>query len=161
MYLLGIKWLFLLITALHPFYVSVTEIHHNQKEKSLEITCKVFIDDMEDALRKSYKTKVDFSNDELQIINNKLVADYFTKRLILSADGKPVKLNFIGYEKDSESVYCYFEVPNVVSVKKLDMINSILQDYIDSQINIVHVTFNGNRKSYKLDYPHKQVSFTF
>lgn len=161
MLLLVTKWLFLVFTALHPFYVSVTEIHHNQQEKSLEITCKVFIDDLEDALRKRYKTNVDFSTDDLQNINNKLVADYFTKRLVLSADGKPVKLNFVGYEKDSESVYCYFEVPNVVAVKKLNMINSILQDYIDSQINIIHVFINGSRKSYKLDYPHKQASFIF
>ncbi len=150
-----------LFSVVHPFYVSVTEIHHNQKEKSLEITCKVFIDDMEETLKNNYKTKVDLSNVSHQIINNKFINDYFTKHLTLSADGKPVRLNFVGFEKDSESVYCYFEVINVASVKKIDLNNSILQDFTDKQINIIHATVNGTRRSYKLDFPNKQVSFQF
>jgi hypothetical protein len=58
-------------------------------------------------------------------------------------------------------VYCYFEVAQVPAVKKLQLNNSILQDLTADQINIMHVTVNGSRKSYKLDYPQKQASFNF
>ena len=30
---------------LHPFFISVTEINHNIKDKSLEVSCKIFTDD--------------------------------------------------------------------------------------------------------------------
>jgi hypothetical protein len=145
----------------HPFYVSVTEINHNRETKSLEITCKVFADDMEDILKKSYKTTVDLSAPGQQAQNNRLVSDYVTRHLDLAIDGKPAKLSFVGFEKDSESAYCYFEVPNVPTLKTLKVSNSILQDLNTEQINIMHVTVNGNRKSYKLDYPHKEAAFTF
>jgi hypothetical protein len=145
----------------HPFYVSVTEINHNRQAKSLEITCKIFADDLEDILKKNYKTTVDLNSKTQEEANNRLVSDYFSRHLSLSTDGKPVKLSYIGFEKDSESAYCYFEVSNIASLKKLDVSNSILQDLTPEQINIMHVTVNGSRKSYKLNAPHKEASFTF
>jgi len=145
----------------HPFYVSVTEISHNAKDKTLEVSCKIFADDMEDILKKIYGTKVDLSNTQHQDQNNKLITDYISKHLVFVADGKPQKLSYIGYEKESEAVYCYFEVSNLATLKKLDITNSLLQDFNNTQINIMHVVVNGNRKSYKLDFPNKQASFTF
>ena len=177
MVLLSFKWLFVSLLSLlsfqpnesdpathaafHPFYVSVTEIHHNGTNKALEISCKIFVDDMEETLKKNYKAKVDLSNSQNQEQNNKLIADYISRHLVFVADGKPQKLSYVGYEKESEAVYCYFEVPNVATIKKLDVTNSLLQDYTSDQINIMHVVVNGNRKSYKLDYPNSQASFTF
>jgi hypothetical protein len=145
----------------HPFYVSVMEINHNRQTKSLEVTCKVFADDLEDILKKNYKTAVDLTSKPQQETINRLVNEYFTHHLSLAADGKPVKLSYIGFEKESESTYCYFEVPNVATVNKLDVTNSILQDLTPEQINIMHVTVNGNRKSYKLNASNKEASFTF
>ena len=145
----------------HPFYVSVTEINHNRDTKSLEISCKVFAEDLEDILKKNYKTTVDLTVQSQQAQNNRLVSDYFTRHLALSIDGKPVRLSFVGFEKESESAFCYFEVPNVPALKTLQVSNTILQDLTTDEINIMHVTVNGSRKSYKLDYPHKDASFSF
>lgn len=147
--------------AFHPFYVSVVEIHHNSPEKALEVSCRIFIDDMENVLKQNYKTAVDLSSAKQQAQNDKLVADYIAKHLALNADGKALSLAYVGYEKDSESVFCYFEVPGVTTVKNLKLTNSILQDLTSDQINIMHVTVGGTRKSYKLDYPKKEASFTF
>ena len=147
--------------AFHPFYVSVTEINHNTTDKVLEISCRIFIDDMESVLKQNYKTPVDLSNAKQQAQNDKLVNDYIVKHLSLIADNKALNLAYIGFEKDSESVFCYFEVPQVVGVKNLKLTNSILQDLTNDQINIMHVTVGGTRKSYKLDYPKKEASFSF
>jgi len=149
------------VKAYHPFYVSVTEINHNSQEKTLEISCKIFLDDMEAVLKQNYKTNVDLTNEKKEAEHNKFIAEYISKHLSVTADGKSSKLNYIGFEKDKESVWCYFEAANIPSIKKLDINNSILQDYTDKQINIMHITVNGNRKSYKLDYPNKQASFSF
>jgi hypothetical protein len=159
---LSFKWLFsALISVMHPFYISVTEINHNAKEKSVEISCKVFAEDLEEILKTTYKRKVDLSNEKELQLNDKNIADYFRQNFHLVLDGKQVQASYIGFEKQKEAIYCYFEVTGVSSVKKIEMSNSILYDFTDKQINIVHVTVNGNRKSTKLDYPDKQVAFTF
>ena len=162
MALLSFKWLLpVVFSFLHPFYVSVTEVEHNSTAKSLEISCKVIGEDLEEVLKTNYKTKVDLSDEKLQAINDKLVADYILKHLSITADGKATKLNYIGFEKQSESIFCYFEAVNIAAPRKVDMTNTILQDFTDKQINIVHAIVGGQRKSQKMDFPAKQVSFSF
>jgi hypothetical protein len=162
MALLWLKWLATgMLGIFHPFYVSVTEINHNPKEQTLEVSCKMFSEDLEDILKKNYKTAVDLTAQKQQPQNEKMIQDYISKHLAIQANGKALKLNFIGFEKEAESVYCYFETEKINGVKKLDVTDSILQDFSDKQINIIHVVVNNNRKSQKLDYPDKMASFSF
>lgn len=143
----------------HPFYVSVTEINHNAHEKTLEISCKVFAEDLEETLKNAYKTTVDLSAAKDKAALDKFIPDYVNRHLSLVVDGRPVKLTYVGYEKDKESAYCYFQVENVASVKKLDVLNSVLYEFSEDQINIIHVVVNGKRQSAKLNNPDKKASF--
>ena len=43
----------------HPFYVSVTEINHNAKSKTIEISTKIFFDDLERDIENESKTSFD------------------------------------------------------------------------------------------------------
>jgi hypothetical protein len=149
------------LPAPHPFYVSVTEINQNSAEKSLEVSCKFFLDDFEETLRNAYKVKLDILSDKEKASFDRLIPDYINKRLALVADGRPLALSYIGYERDKESVYCYFEVLNAPAVKQLQVNNSLLHDFKNEQINIMHVTINGKRQSTKLDFPSRQASFQF
>lgn len=147
--------------VLHPFFISVTEINHNVKDKALEISCKIFADDMEETLKKNYKTSIDISNEKQQLQIHKLLADYLQKHLQITADNNPLNLKLIGYEKENESIFCYLEATNIVSVKKMNITNSILHDFTPQQINIIHVIVDGKRQSIKLDFPNKEAILSF
>lgn len=149
------------IIYFHPFYISVTEINYSAKNKAIEISCKMFSEDIQDILKQNYKVSVDFESNKLEAQNNKLISDYLIKRLAVSIDSKVAALKFVGFEKENESVYCYFEITDVHAVNKIKVINSILQDFKQEQINIIHVIVNGNRKSTKLDYPAREANFSF
>jgi hypothetical protein len=149
------------VYAFHPFYVSVTEMSLNSNTKSLEISCKMFAEDIEDVLKQNYKVPVDLSDEKMKQQNNKLLNDYILKHLSISIASKGTVLKFVGFEKEYESVYCYFEVMNVPLIQKITVNDTILQDYKQEQINIIHVIVNGNRKSTKLDYPSSEASFSF
>jgi hypothetical protein len=145
----------------HPFYISVTEINHNTKDKTLEISCKLFADDFEEVLKKNYKSILDLTSDKDKSALDKFIPDYINKHLFLTVDGRPVKLSYVGFEKEKESAYCYFQVDNVASVKKLNLTNSILFDYNQNEINIVHVVVGGKRQSTKLENPASDANFGF
>ena len=51
-----------LIALMHPFYVSVIDINHNNKEASLEISVRTFTTDLENRLEKEYNVKLDLSD---------------------------------------------------------------------------------------------------
>ena len=145
----------------HPIHVSVTEINHNATDKTLEISCKLFTDDFEKVLAQIYKTKVDLINPPDRPAMEKLVSDFIQKHLTLKIDDKPVTLSYLGYEKDNDAVYSYFQVENISAVKKINITNNILHEMFTDQINLMHVIVNGTRKSVKLDYPEKEAVFSF
>jgi hypothetical protein len=145
----------------HPIFVSVTEIEHNAKEKSLEISCKIFTDDFEKALRTAYKTKVDLLSMSTKPAMDKLVSNYVQKHLIIAVDGKTCVLKFIGYEKIDEAIYSYFEIENIVAPKKISVVDDILYEYKKEQFSLLHVTVGGKRESTKMANPERQVVFDF
>jgi len=165
------KWLIIPVLALsliaaapeklHPFHISVTEINHNAADKTLEISCKIFTDDFETILAKNYKTKVDLINPAAKAVMDSLVKKYIFSHLQVKANGKPVTFSYVGFENEKEAAYSYFEVDNISSVSNLEISNSILYDRFEDQMNIMHVTVGGNRKSSRVSYPNKESLFTF
>ena len=145
----------------HPIYMSVTEIEHNVTDKTLEISCKIFTDDFEKTLRKTYSGTVDLINPKDKVVMNKLVGDYIKKHLLLKVDGKPVIMEFIGYEQQEEGITSYYQVNNMSKVKKLDITDNILYEYKSEQISLLHITVMGIRKSTKMVNPEDKVSVEF
>jgi hypothetical protein len=147
--------------VLHPFHVSVVEVNHNAADKTLEISCKIFTDDFEKVLAQNYKAKVDLINPPDKAAMDTLVKKYILSHLSISADGKPLILSYIGFERENEAVFGYVKADNIPSVKKIDIINKLMHDLFTDQLNLMHVIVGGNRKSTKLDYPDTNASFIF
>jgi hypothetical protein len=146
----------------HPLYISVTEMEYNALEKTLEISCKVFTDDFEKGLAKANAAKVDIYNPKDKALLEKQIADYVRKHLLIKADGKPLTLEYVGYELEEQSTWSYYQVSKLAAApKKLEVQSSIFYELYDKQINIVHMSSGGNRKSTKLDYPATEAVFDF
>lgn len=147
---------------LHPIYVSVTEINHNPQDKNLEIACKIFTDDLETVVAKATGQKIDLFNPKDTALTGRQIAAYISKHLVLKVDGKPVVLSFLGFEREQDAVWSYFEVHNLATPpKNVSIMNDLLYDNFKQQINLMHVTVNGKRQSTKLDYPESQVAFSW
>ena len=134
------------------------------KTNCSKISCKIFTNDFEGALEKSlgYKRWIS-QNRKIRPAADKLVNDYIVKHLQIKIDGKPATLQFVGSEKEkeTEAAWTYFQVINVPSVKKVDVINNLLYESFNNEINLIHITVSGSRKSTKLDYPATVASFDF
>lgn len=164
------KWLFISVLSVvltsakskdHPFHVSVLELNHNAGDKNLEISCKIFTDDFEKILTKNYKTKVDLINSPNKAAMDSLVKKYVQAHLTIKINGKPVIFTYVGFENDKEAAYSYFEVNNTLSASTIEITNNLMYDQFDDQVNIMHVIVGGKRKSNKLSYPEKSISFSF
>jgi hypothetical protein len=143
----------------HPFYVSVIDVLHNTTNKSAEVTVKIYTDDFEATLKKNYGKHFDLITPANKEDANAHVADYIKKHVTLQIDGVNKPMNYIGYEKNEASIWAYFEIPNIAEVKKVHVNTNLLFDYIDKQNNIIHVTYNGSRKSKRLSFPEKEAAF--
>ena len=144
----------------HPLYVSITEINYNDQSHNIEISCKIFTDDLEQALGKKSGHSAHISSTRDEAIAAEIAA-YLAAHLGVSFDGKKVPVKFLGYELEKEAVWSYLEGPVARAPTSAEINNSILFDSFDQQINLVHITVKGERKSTKLVNPESRASLKF
>lgn len=157
--LLSIISLFLSLKPAHPYYVSISEIRIDTVSKSVNVSCKLFIDDLQDALYRINKIPVNLFKQENE--NNTMLENYFKERFKLSIGSKALPLKFIGYEIEEEAAWCYLEANKIESSGKVIVLNSLLYDYLPDQTNFIHCYYNQQRKSFKLNNPEKIAIFEF
>lgn len=139
--------LLLVSIIIHPFYISLTEIRYNPKEKSLEISQKIFRDDLENALTSQYRSKVNFLDPGNKADLEKKIKKYILENNDIAINGEKLELTYLGYELEEEAIWCYLEVLKVPIPKTADVKNSILHKNFDAQQNVINFYFGKNPKS--------------
>jgi len=146
---------------IHPYHVGSVEFNYNQKSKTFEITGKFFLDDLENALKEKYGSAVHFNDAKYKNQINDYLKKYCEEYLKVKADNKFLKVNYIGFEEDSEAVNIYLESETVSTPKKVETAVSLLYNFFEDQMNIIHIIVAGNRQSDKLNYPNRYLYKTF
>jgi hypothetical protein len=147
---------------LHPIHISVTEINYNEKSKSLQITSRIFVDEMELGARAQRKEpELDILEPKNGVPTKQLINNYLTAHFKIKIDGKPAKINFLGYEKEDISFVSYLEIENVKRLKTIEVFNDLITEIHDDQSNLVHVTYIVPVKSARLTRENVSEVFTF
>lgn len=156
------KWLLpVWMSAVHPFYLSVTEIRYNGPRQALEVSCRIFADDLENALKKYNHTTLDIIKPKDRPTVDSMVSRYIRQHLHIKADGKALSLHYLGYRIEDDAAWCFLEVPALKAVKQLDLQNDILYAEHETQSHMIHAIVQDKRQSTKLDNPKKEASFRF
>lgn len=145
----------------HPYHVGSVEFTFSNKTKTFEVTGKFFTDDLENAINKKYGTSLFLSNKKDHAKFNDYLKKFCDEYLKLKADSKTVKINYLGFEEDQESVNIYLESEPISTPKKVETAVSMLYNLFDDQINIVHIIVDEKRQSHKLNYPDRHLYKTF
>lgn len=144
--------LFLVSTLFfHPLHVSVTEIKFDAKDKELEITSRIFIDDLEEAIRQELaEPTLDILVPGSGMTTDGLVSAYLANRLSIKVDGKQVKINYLAHEIEGDAMVVYAYAPNVKKLKSIEVHHSIITEVHEDQSNLVHVTVGDKTRSLRL-----------
>lgn len=161
LFLLMAIGLWLTAFSLHPYYMSVTEIEYKSAEKEVQVACKIFTDDLEETLKREFNKKIDIVNAAQKKENEQLLQRYLQKHFKLQLDNKAVALDFFGFEEEGEAIWIYLLAKNTAAFKSATVFSDVLYSYREDQLNIIHFKNKGERKSYRLNYPNKQVVFTW
>lgn len=145
----------------HPFFVSVTDIKYNHATKAIEISCKMFTNDLEGALKKTSGKSLDLLNPKDKKEVEAVLSAYIKKRLVIQLNNKPINYSFMGFEKEEDAIWTYFEFNKVEQPKQVSVDNKLLYDFLKDQTNIVNVEVSGTKKSYKVLNPESSMSFEF
>lgn len=149
-----VQWMMVAVLSFfHPHHVSTTTIEFNSADKLLEVSVRLFADDLEKSLTRLSKSKVDVLNKAEYDKSAKLIDRYVSQHLKLEVEGKKVPINFIGFEEEKGNVLAYFEVKEIISVSTVKVENSLLRDTEKVQVNIIQVKANGKTQTASLKHP--------
>ena len=129
----------------HDFHITHTTFHYNDESKSMEITIKVAIEDLEKSIKDKYPEKIDGILDTKEKKNiEKLIVEYFRNNLILLVDKNKQEYDWVGKESSNNlhDIYLYFEIPNYdinENIESIKIKNTLFFDLYSYQTNIALV----------------------
>ena len=128
---------------MHPFYVSICQIDYNEQNSSLEISVKIFADDLLIALENRKLKDLHLGEKQENPKTDEIVFNYLKEKLSVRTDDKTCNFSFVGKEIEDNAVWCYLEVTEVSPFKKIEVTNGILTEIYDAQNNIIQVENKG------------------
>lgn len=134
----------------HKYYLSLTQIEFNAKNKSIEVIINVFIDDIETVLNKTHQKEFELDTKKELKDSDTYFTQYLKKHIQFKVDEKPVAFNYIGKEYDGDIVYFYLEIKDIESVKNIEITNTLLIQEFSEQQNLVKSKANKKHKSVML-----------
>ncbi len=158
------NWLYLLAIIalrLHPFYMSITQVDHRPETESLEISMKVFIDDLEKALEKQNGKPLHLCTPSEIKEADTWIQQYLKSHFKITINQIPISWQWVGKEKEDDAVWIFIEARNIKEVRYFQLTNSVLTEIFDSQNNIVHLNMYAKKKSYILSRSTPSFTTTF
>lgn len=139
------------VVIFHPFYISLTEARYNDTSRNFEVAQKLFWDDLESVLSDEYGKKINFLRPEDQNELDIMLKEYLLKHNILIVNGKPVKLDYLGYEVEEEAAWFYFKSEKVNTPKEVAMKNTVFLTQFETQQHVINVYVGKKPKTLMLD----------
>ena len=155
--------LFLIICSLaissfemHKFYVSVTQINFAQDKKAIQITSRIFIDDLNNALEKKHKKKFYIgstkeSEEEIQLMKN-----YFNENFSIKVNSKSKPTVYLDKEVEDDVIILYHVIRDVSKINSLEIKNTTLFDFLPEQQHIIHTQISGKKLSALLTFENRE-----
>lgn len=134
--------------GVHKFYMGIYQINYASEKKMLQITSRIFVDDLNQTLEKKYGKKVFLGTDKETVESIEFLKKYLTGNFTIKVNGQSKTMNFLSKEMDGDVLVCYLNVKDISKINSLEIYNSILTDCFAEQQNIVHVTAFGTKKSF-------------
>tara|TARA_B000000475_G_scaffold1509_1_gene1295 strand:- start:849 stop:1271 length:423 start_codon:yes stop_codon:yes gene_type:complete len=125
-----------------------TSLFNFTEKGSLQITLRVFKDDMSNAISSGYLDEISGVLDLTKDVYFNDIEDYFNSKLHVFFDSNKFELDFIGLESKNEIYVCYLEVEKLPDFQDLTIDNQVLFDQFNDQQNIIHVKKSGKRDSF-------------
>ena len=133
--------------TLHKFYVAIYQINYAPQKKMIQITTRIFSDDLNDALEFKYKKKTHIGTEKESPEDVVLLKKYLADKFTIKVDGQFKPMNFLSKEVENNVLICYLNIKDISKVKNIEVQNSIITEIYPKQQNIIQSKLNGEKDS--------------
>ena len=119
--------------------MAIYQVNYAPEKKMLQITSRIFIDDLNKTLEKKYNKKLNLGTNKETAEEIVLVKKYLAQNFIIKVNGQTKPITFLSKELDGDVLVCYSNITGISKITSLEISNSILLDWNTEQQNITHV----------------------
>lgn len=134
--------------AAHKFYVAIYQVNYAQDKKMIQITSRIFVDDLNSILKEKYKKRTLLGEASESVDDVALMKKYLAENFVLKVNGQTKVVNFLSKEMEGNVLICYYNVKDVSKIKTLEIQNTVLFDFTNEQQNIVHTKIYEKKQSF-------------
>ncbi len=136
----------------HPFYVSIIQINHNLDAPCLELTFKIFTDDLEIGISGDTGNMINLSHFNENKKADSIISDYVKNHFKLKISGKTSSLEFVGLKSTFDVTEVYFTIQLAKAhIESMEINCDLLVNEIPKQTNILHYQIRDKTRSLILD----------
>ncbi|TDP58207.1 DUF6702 family protein [Flavobacterium dankookense] len=133
--------------TVHKFYVGMFQMKFVPQKKELQITTRIFVDDLNLALEKKFHKKTFIGEPKESQEDEVFMQKYLAEKFKLKIKGQPKNYTFLSKEIENNVVICYLKVKDLAKINSLEIENSILMEIYPEQQNIIQLDNNGEKQS--------------
>ena len=139
-------------TPKHKFYVSHLALDENRQSENLELTAKIFNDDLHTAIELQEGRKIQAFDVNFSRTQETLIFNYLTSKLQIDINNKTIEPKWIGCESELDVIWIYLEYPLTdKGVKELKITCNLLTEVFESQQNIVDIKLKDKKATFLLN----------
>ncbi|PWB24858.1 DUF6702 family protein [Flavobacterium sp. HTF] len=146
--LIGILFISLSAFTFHKFYMGIFQVNYAAEKKMVQITSRIFIDDLNNGLEKKYHKKTFVGTEKETQADVDLLKKYLADNFSIKINGQLKPITFLSKEVEAGDVLvCYSRIKDIDKFKTIEISNSVLVDWNAEQQNITHISAFGTKKS--------------
>ncbi|MEY4085550.1 MAG: hypothetical protein RL074_1337, partial [Bacteroidota bacterium] len=107
---LGLLFLSVSAFEVHKFYMAIFQVNYAPEKKMLQITSRIFVDDLNLALEKKYGKKTFLGADKESADDQVMLKKYFVENLQIKVNGQTKPVAFLSKELEGDILICYCRV---------------------------------------------------
>lgn len=145
----------------HKFYVSIYQVDFVPQKKRIEVTARIFVDDLNLALEKEFNSKNHIGEKTETSQDLTFLKRYLKKHIRVFIEGKEKEVVYISKEMENNVLIIYLKVNEVKKLSALKIQNNALLELFPDQQNIMQTNFYNQKRNYIFtgDYFFETLSF--
>jgi len=138
----------------HNFHMGIADVSYNAASGSTEVVHTYTGHDVEALLTQLYQRQFDLGQEDSEAALRRYVDKQF---YIVGADGKRLRLNWVGMKVNADNVVIFQEIERTRLAPATRIHNQLLIDFLPSQRNTLNVQDGGAIQTLFFDSRHAEL----
>ncbi len=128
--------------------MAIFQVNYVPEKKMLQITSRIFVDDLNLAIEKKYGKKINLGLENESAQDQVLLKKYLVEHLSFKLNGQIKPVVYLSKELEGDVLICYCRIIDFPKLQSVEITNTLLTHWNSEQQNIMHFNAFGEKNTF-------------